>query len=88
MSLKKVEQVKKSKWFRPWDLLIYGLLAAIIAAFFIAFALVGRGGKSEGFAVAYKGGDVFLYYFDGDYDLLSREYITVEEETEERALTG
>ena len=39
MSLKKVEQVKKDRFFKIWDILIYGIIAAVIVALFLAVTL-------------------------------------------------
>lgn len=87
MSLKKIEQVKTGKWFKIWDLLVYGLLAGVIVALFITFALVGKGSKPNGITVSYKGERVFVYNFDkGEYDVLKADYIDVKEDGEDKLL--
>ena len=39
MSLKKVNQVKKDRFFKIWDILIYGIVAVVIVALFLAVTL-------------------------------------------------
>ena len=81
MSLKKIEQVKNTKWFKPWDLLVYGLLAAIIVALILVFALSGKDGELDGITISYRGEKIFNYYFSQDaYEVLSADNIEVKEE--------
>ena len=85
MSLKKIEQVKNSKWFKWWDLIIYGSLIAVIVALILVFALSGKGGKLDGVIVSYKGEKIFSYSFSNDgYQILSAQNIEVEEDSAER----
>lgn len=85
MSLKKIEQVKNGKWFKIWDLLVYGLLVGGIVALFIAFAFIGKGGELDGVAVNYKGDRVFTYNFtDGKYEIVAPAYIEVKEDGEDK----
>ena len=85
MSLKKVEQVKNSKFFRPWDLIIYGLIFAAAIVLILVFALTGRG-KSEGFIISYRGEKIFSYSFAEDgYEIISPN-VEVEEDGEEKLL--
>ena len=84
MSLKKIEQVKNSKWFKWWDLIIYGALTAIIVALILVFALSGKGGRIDGVSVSYKGEEVFTYSFSQDsYEIISPENIDIKEENGE-----
>ena len=39
MSLKKVEQVKKDRFFRIWDILVYGVIIVVVVALFLAVTL-------------------------------------------------
>lgn len=81
MSLKKIEQVKNTKWFKPWDLLVYGLLAAAIVALILVFALSGKGGELDGIIVSYKGEKVFTYNFSqGEYEILSPDNVEIKKE--------
>ena len=85
MSLKKVEQVKRSKWFRLWDLLIYGIIAAAIVALILVFTLTGRGGKLDGINISYKGEKVFTYSFSGGgYEIFSEGNIEINADSADR----
>lgn len=89
MSLKKIEQVKAGKWFKIWDILVYGLLVGTIIALILVFALMGKGGKLEGVIISYKGEQVLTYSFtDGKYEILQADYIEVKEDDADKlALT-
>ena len=83
MSLKKIEQVKQTKWFKPLDLLIYGLLAALIVALILAFALSGKGEELDGIIINYKGEKVFTYNFSkNEYEILRADSIEISDEGE------
>lgn len=85
MSIKKIEQVKAAKWFKIWDLLVYGLLIGVIAALFIVFAFVGKGGRLDGITVSYKGERIFTYSFTQDkFELFKADYIEVKADGGER----
>ena len=66
MSLKKVEQVKVDKGFKIWDLLIYGLVAVIVAVLFIVVFVTRDESPLTGVRVFVQGEVVFEYEFDGD----------------------
>lgn len=86
MSLKKIEQVKNSKWFKLWDLLVYGLLVAtIVVLFVVIFALSGRGGDLDEIIINYKGEKVFTYYFSSDeYKIFHADNIEIVSENDTR----
>ncbi len=88
MSLKKIGQVKEGKYFRIWDLVIYGVIALIIAALFLAVFLTKDNSSAEGFAVKYAGKTVFTYYYSSNKYEVNSAYgnITVEEENGEKLL--
>lgn len=87
MSLKKIEQVKIGKWFKIWDLLVYGLLAGSIVALILVFAFAGKGGELDGVSISYKGERVATYSFtDNKLDILNSDYIEITEEREESIL--
>ncbi len=87
MSLKKIEQVKTAKWFKIWDLLVYGLLVGTIAVLFIVLAFHGKGSKLEGITVSYKGEQVLTYSFtEGKYEIAKAENIEVEEDGEDELI--
>ena len=85
MSLKKIEQVKAGKWFKIWDLLVYGLIVGVIVALILVFAFVGKGGKLDGIIISYKGEQVLTYNFtENEYEIIKTDYIEVKENDEER----
>ena len=84
MSLKKIEQVKIGKWFKIWDLLVYGLLVVVIIALILVFAFAGKGGELDGVSISYKGERLATYSFDENkLDILNAEYIELNEEGED-----
>ncbi|MDE7163389.1 MAG: NusG domain II-containing protein [Clostridia bacterium] len=78
MSLKKIEQVKNSKWFSIWDMIAFGAVILTSVALIIAFT-VGRDKSAlDGFYVSYKGVQVYSYDFrDGHSAVLSEDNIEV-----------
>lgn len=68
MSLKKVKKVKEDRGFKPADLIIYGLIAVLVAALFIAVFASRDTSPLSGVRV-YAGGDVVF-----EYDFNSKEY--------------
>lgn len=69
MSLKKIGQVKEEKYFRIWDLLVYGIIALMIAALFLTVFLTKDNTPSEGFTVRRSDKIIFTYYYaSGDYE--------------------
>ena len=66
MSLKKVEQVKKDRFFRVWDILVYGLVAEVIAALFIAWFVTRDTSALTAVNGYYGGNQVFSYDFVAD----------------------
>ena len=85
MSLKKVEQVKADRGFRIWDLIIYGIIAVIIAVLFIvAFTAFNTdpltGIKiSVGSRTSLRYEVIFEYKFDGEPNVLS-DTVSIEED--------
>lgn len=66
MSQKKIEQVKKTKYFRPWDILVYGIILLVIVALFLIVFLTGDKTSANGFTIRQGERVVFTYYFDTD----------------------
>lgn len=66
MSRKKIEQVRKTKYFRVWDLLVYGVVLALVVALFLVLFLTADKSPTSGFVVRQKDKVVFTYYFDSD----------------------
>ncbi len=83
MSLKKVEQTKKEKFFRPWDLLIYGVVIAVTVALFIALIYIGTD-TDDGYISAYYDGEVvFTYSFESDeLDICMESNVKVESDAD------
>ena len=82
MSLKKIEQVKNSKWFRIWDLVVFGVIIITSVALILAFTLGRDKSKLGGFSVSFRGETVLTYEFGSDKppSVLNAEYIEVKEE--------
>ncbi|MGN0808322.1 MAG: NusG domain II-containing protein [Candidatus Coproplasma sp.] len=84
MSFKKIEQVRKTKYFKPWDILLYGIIALVIAALFLTVFLSSDKTSANGFTIRQADKIVFTYYFDSDrYEYsLTDGIITVDSEDE------
>lgn len=84
MSLNKVRQVKSDKGFRIADLIVYGIIALIITAIFIAVFFTRDQSPLKGIQVYCKGEAVFLYDFGtGEYEILNNEITAEVTSTEE-----
>lgn len=79
MSLKKIEQVKNSKWFSIWDLVAFGVILITAVALILAFTLGRDRSQLSGFSVSYRGETVFTYEFGGEKRILKDGYIEVKE---------
>ncbi|MGN0806518.1 MAG: hypothetical protein ACI4MC_05715, partial [Candidatus Coproplasma sp.] len=66
MSFKKIKQVKNNKWFRVWDLLVYGVILAFVAVLFIVFAVNRDTSPLEGVSLSYRGVQIYTYEFKED----------------------
>lgn len=66
MSFNKIEQVRKTKYFKPWDILLYGIIALVIAALFLTVFLSSDKTSANGFTIRQGERVVFTYYFDTD----------------------
>lgn len=82
MSLKKIEQVKNSKWFSIWDLVVFGVIIITAVALILAFTLGRDKSKFGGFSVSFRGETVLTYEFGNDKppSVLNGEYIEVKME--------
>ena len=59
MSLKKIEQIKQSKWFSVWDLIAFGAVIVTSVVLIIAFT-VGRDKSAlDGVYISYRGEPAF-----------------------------
>ena len=66
MSLKKVDEVKVGRFFKLADLIIYGAIAAIVAALFIALFFTRDNGELLGIRIYVRYEAVFEYDFEKD----------------------
>ena len=80
MSLKKIEQVKNSKWFSIWDLVAFGVIIISAVALILAFTLGRDKSKLDGFSVSYRGEVVLTYEFGSELPRNS-EHTEVEEKS-------
>jgi len=80
MSLKKVEQVKKDKGFRLFDLIIYGVILAAVAITFIVVFTTRNDDPLTGVRILVNAEQVFAYEFGGEPVLSDNETATVEED--------
>lgn len=65
MSLKKIQQVKKDKGFKIFDLIIYGIIAFTVAVLFIAIFATRNTDSITGVQITVKAQTVFEYEFGG-----------------------
>lgn len=80
MSLKKVEQVKKDRFFKIWDILIYGIIAAVIVALFLAVTLTADKSSLSGIEGYYNNNLAFTYNFaEDELKVVLTDNIKVEE---------
>lgn len=85
MSLKKIRQVKNSKWFRIWDLIVYGAVIVVIVALFLAFHFTKDTSKADGVRILYKNETVFEYYYSADdYKIVKEENVSIESESAQK----
>ena len=68
MSLKKVGQAKKDRFFKIWDILIYGVILLAVAALFLAVTFGYNRSAPGGVEVYYNNNLAFSYDFDSDVD--------------------
>ena len=66
MSLKKVEQVKKDKGFRLFDLIIYAVIIAVVAITFIVVFTTRNTDPLTGVKIYVNAEQVFVYEFGGE----------------------
>ena len=80
MSLKKIDEVKTSKWFSIWDLVAFGVILVTAVALILAFTLGRDKSELEGFTVSYRGETVLTYEFGKDKpSVLNGAYVGVNE---------
>lgn len=65
MSLKKLEQVKTDIGFRLWDLLIYGIILALVAVIFVVVFTTRNTDPLTGVRIFVNAEEIFSYEFGG-----------------------
>ena len=78
MALKKIEQVKKDRGFKLFDIIIYGAVILIVAVLFIVLFTTRDTSSLTGVRITVKGETVFEYEF-GETPQFS-DAVTVEED--------
>ncbi|MDE5666926.1 MAG: hypothetical protein K2I29_01655, partial [Clostridia bacterium] len=78
MSLKKIEQVKKDKGFRLFDLIIYGVIVLTVAVLFIVIFTTRDTDPLTGVRIFVDSQEVFSYEFGGEPT--RSDGVTVEED--------
>ena len=71
MSLKKIEQVKKDRGFKLFDIIIYGAVILIVAVLFIVIFTTRNTDPLTGVRVTFKAQIVFEYDFDSGIKTMS-----------------
>lgn len=80
MSLKKVQQVKKDKLFRLWDIPVYGVIVTLIVVLFVVFVFTADRSALSAIEVYYDNTLAFYYSFEQDeYTVYLSQNIAVEE---------
>lgn len=88
MSLKKVGQAKKDRFFKIWDILIYGVILLAVAALFLAVTFGYNRSAPGGVEVYYNNNLAFSYDFDSDdYSVLLPQNIAVSDGGDELEIT-
>ena len=78
MALKKIEQVKKDRGFRLFDIIIYGAVIVIVVVLFIVLFTTRNTGSLSGIRITAKAQVVFEYDFGEDRTLLVADGVTYE----------
>ena len=86
MSLKKIEQVKKDRGFKLFDIIIYGIVLVIVTTLFIVIFTTRNTDPLTGVKVTFKAQVVFEYEFDGGIKTNS-EQVEVDEDKDGITLT-
>ncbi|MDE6557845.1 MAG: hypothetical protein K2K39_01940 [Clostridia bacterium] len=80
MSLKKIEEVKSSKWFSIWDLIAFGVVLLTAVALILAFTVGKDRSALSGFQINYRGEQVLTYEFGGKVPVGGENYGVTERE--------
>ena len=66
MALKKIEQVKKDRGFKLFDIIIYGAVLVLVAVLFIVLFVARDTSSLDGIKISVKAQVVFEYEFGGE----------------------
>lgn len=80
MSLKKIEQVKKDRGFKLFDIIVYVAVAVLVAALFIALFATSDKSELSGIKISVRAQVVFEYEFGGTPLALSKGVEVKEDE--------
>lgn len=79
MSLKKIDEIKNSKWFSIWDLVAFGVIIIIAVVLILSFTIGRDKSALGGFSVSYRGESIYEYDFDSGKILkINEKYIKVD----------
>lgn len=79
MSLKKIDEIKNSKWFSIWDLVAFGVIIIITVVLILSFTIGRDESALGGFSVSYRGESIYEYDFDSGKVLkINEKYIKVD----------
>lgn len=83
MSLSRVEQVKKRRPFALWDLVVYGVLAALIAVLFAVFVFAADKEPLTGVKIEREGSILYAYTFGNGGEIAPAGAGLVEERSDD-----
>lgn len=86
MSLKKVEQVKADRGFKIWDILIYGVIIALVVALFIVVFAVKDTSPVKGVKFKYVNEIIYEYDFEKGEVSRNERYVELTEESGEKII--
>lgn len=81
MSLKKIDQVKKDRGFKLFDLIIYGVVAALVAVLFIVVFTTRDNSPLSGVRIYRRAEVVFEYEFGKPLPEMLRDGVEVKEDS-------
>ena len=79
MGLKKIEQVKKDRGFKLFDIIIYGTVILIVVVLFIVLFTTRDTGTMTGVKISLRAKIIFEYEFGGTYDF-DENFVTIEDD--------
>ena len=78
MSKETLNQVKKERGFKLYDLIIYAVIVALIVLAFVLSGTLLKGESIDGIEIRHKNAVVFTYLFNGDkYEIKDGEKVEI-----------